>query len=87
MRDVRMIQRRERLRLAREPRHSIGIGSEPLRQDLQRDITTELRVACAVDLAHATRPKGGEDFIGTEPRAGGEDHGDRCGLADYTGGK
>ena len=33
-RDVRMIQGRERLRLALEPRQAIGVGGERVRQDL-----------------------------------------------------
>ena len=62
-RDVRMIQRRERLRFALEPREPLGIGGERLGQDLDRDVATELRVARAIDLAHAAGPEGGEDLV------------------------
>jgi hypothetical protein len=33
---------------------------------------------CAIDLAHAARPEGGNDLIWAEARAGGEGH--RVGL-------
>ena len=51
--DVRMVQRREHLRFALEAREAIGIGGEGVRQDLDRDVAIELRVARAIDLAHA----------------------------------
>ena len=40
--DVRMIQRGERARFAREPGAALGIGREVRRQDLDRDVATEL---------------------------------------------
>ena len=51
--DVRMVERREHLRLALEAREPIGIAREELGKDLQRDITIELRVTRTIDLAHA----------------------------------
>ena len=53
--DVRMIQRREHLRFALEPREPIRIGRERLRQDLERDVAIQPRVAGAIHLAHAAR--------------------------------
>ena len=44
MRDVRMIEGRERLRFAREPGQAIGIAGEGVRKDLQRDVAIQLRV-------------------------------------------
>ena len=44
-------------------------------QDLDRDVATQPRVARAVDVAHAARANQRDDFIGAEPRAGGEGHG------------
>ena len=67
--DVGMIQRRECLRFAREARQAIGIARHGLRQDLQRDLAIQLRVARAIDLAHAAGAKEREDFVGTEPGA------------------
>ena len=37
-----MIQGRERLRLALEPREAVGVGRERRRQDLDRDLAIEL---------------------------------------------
>ena len=53
--DVRMIQRGEHPRLALEARQPIRVARERARQDLDRDVATELRVARAVHLAHAAR--------------------------------
>ena len=50
--DVRMIQRRERLRFALEPRQALGISGERVGQDLDRDLAAERRVRRAIDLPH-----------------------------------
>src|SRR5215510_4731929 len=42
LRDMRMIERRESLRLALEARDPIGIGRERVRKNLHGDIATEL---------------------------------------------
>ena len=60
LRDVRMIQRGERLRFALEARQAVGVGRERLGQDLDRDVAIELRVARAIDLAHAACADSGE---------------------------
>ena len=68
--NVRMIERRQHLRLALEARDAIGIERERVGDDLQRDVATELRIARAIDLAHAAGAEGGEDdFIRTETGA------------------
>ena len=72
VRDVRMIERGERLRLACEPGESVGIARERIRQDLQRDIAIELRVAGAIHLAHAAFANLRGDFVDAEANAGGE---------------
>jgi hypothetical protein len=59
---VRMIQRGEHLRFALEPTKALEIGGKQLRQNLQRDIATKLRVACAKHLAHAPGAEAGEDL-------------------------
>ena len=48
-----MIERGEHARLALEARQPIGVAGEAPRQDLDRDVAAELRVARAIDLAHA----------------------------------
>ena len=58
-----MIQRRERLRFAREAREPIGIVREQLRQHLDRDVAIESRVAGAEDLAHAADADGAADLV------------------------
>ena len=48
--DVWMIQRGQYLRLAFEACEAIGIEGERVGDDLQRDVTTKLRIARAIDL-------------------------------------
>ena len=61
--DVRMIERRQQARFAREPGAALRIGGEVRGQNLDRDVATEPAVARAIDLAHA---------------AGAERRDDRC---------
>ena len=70
LRDVGMIQRREHLGLALEPREPFRILGERAGQNLQRDVAVELRIARAVNLAHSARPNGGDHFIRTDANAG-----------------
>ena len=58
-------------------RGAIGVGGEELGQDLNRHGAIEPGVARLVDLAHAPRPDGAQDFIGTKALAGGEGHAGR----------
>ena len=67
-----MIQRRERLRLAREARQAIRIARDGLWQDFQRDLAIQPCIARAVDLAHAAGPEERDDFVGTKPGAGSQ---------------
>ena len=69
--DMWMVQRRERLRLALEPRQALGIGREGLRQHLQGNLAVQPRIARAIDLAHPARAEGGDDFVGAETGARG----------------
>jgi hypothetical protein len=45
-----MIEGGEQLRLSLEPRKTVRIDGKQLRQDLQRDVAIELRIARAIDL-------------------------------------
>ena len=74
VRDVRVIQRRQRLRFARKPGQAIGIAGKGVRKDLQRDVAIQFRVARAIDFAHATRADRRGDFIDAETGAGGKCH-------------
>ena len=51
--DVWMIEGREHARFTLEPGEAVRIGSEGTRQDLNRDVASQLRVARPVDLSHA----------------------------------
>ena len=52
-----------------------GSSANDVGQDLERDVAIQLRVARAIDLAHAAGAEGGEDFVRAEARAGGEGQG------------
>jgi hypothetical protein len=69
-RDARMIERRQQFGLALEAGDPIGIAGENLRQDFDRHLAPQLRVARAIHLAHAAGAKGVDDFITADPRAG-----------------
>ncbi len=70
--DVRVIERGEHLRFAAEPREAIGITRDRWQQDFDRDVAIQLGVTSAKDFAHAACADRGEDFVGTEARAGSE---------------
>ena len=70
VRDVWMIEGRQRLCFAVEACESIGIGRERVRQNLHRDVAIELRIARAVHLAHSSCAQGTENLIETEPGTG-----------------
>ena len=72
--EVGVAQRADRARLLLEAAQAVGVRGER-RQDLEGDLATEPRVARAVDLAHAARAEGAEDFVGAEPGARGQGHG------------
>jgi hypothetical protein len=72
--DVRMIQRREQLRFAVESRRTLGIARETLGNDFQGYVATELRVAGAIDLAHAAGAERGVNFVRTEACAWDQGH-------------
>jgi hypothetical protein len=69
LRDVRMIERGERLGLALESGEPIGIGGERVGQDLDRHVAIQLRVAGFVDLAHAAGADSAGDFVRTKTSA------------------
>jgi hypothetical protein len=72
--DVRVLECAERLRLALEAGHALGVGRELWRQGLDRHVPPELRVARPIHLAHAPGAEVGEDFVRSEACAGGERH-------------
>ena len=81
VREVRMVQRRQRLRLALEaPQQLVGVG-QLLGQDLDRYLALEARVPGAVDLAHPPGAEWAEDLVMDEGLSGGERHEDAKSLA------
>jgi hypothetical protein len=74
LRDIGMVERSERLCLTREPRQSIGVARKGVREDLQRNVAIELRVAGAVDLPHATFADQRGDLVEAETSASGQGH-------------
>ena len=70
VRDVGMIEGGQHLGLALEAREPFGIRGERLREDLDRDVASELRVLRPVNLSHASRAERREDLVGSEARAG-----------------
>ena len=69
VRDVRVIERGEDLRLAREPRQPLAVAGEAGRQHLDGDVALQAVVARAIDLAHAAGPDRSDDLVVTECRA------------------
>src|SRR5690242_2659933 len=72
--DVRMIEGRDRAGLAIESRATVGIVTELARQNLDGYRAIEPRIACLIDLAHATRAERLEEFIRAETRAQAKAH-------------
>ena len=66
MRDVRMIERGEHLRLAAETRQAMGIVRHGGQQHIDRDVAIQLRVVRAIDLAMPPAPRA--DTISYGPR-------------------
>jgi hypothetical protein len=75
LRDVLVIQGRERLRFAFEARHAVRIRGEDRGKDLDGDGAIEPRVARAIHLTHAARAERADDLAGSDTRAGGKAHG------------
>ena len=69
LRDVRVVELRQQLRLALEARETLLVLGERCRQDLDRDFALEPRVVRAVDLAHAAFAQLGGDLVGTDSLA------------------
>ena len=59
---------------ARSARARPVVRGQLRREDLDRDVAVQLRVARAVDLAHPARAERREDLVGTETCSGGERH-------------
>ncbi len=69
--DVGVIERRRRAPFLLEPANAVGIAGESSRKNLQRNLTTQPRIASAVHLAHAARADRRKNLVGSQTRAGG----------------
>ena len=65
-RNARVIQCGQELRFSLEPREAFGILHEALGQNLDRDLSAELRIARAVDFSHAAGAKRGDDLVNAQ---------------------
>ena len=81
VRDVGMIERREDFRFALESREAFAIVGDIGGQDLDRHFALQLRIARAIDLAHAAGAELADDFVHADPLTRGEGH---WGCADYS---
>jgi hypothetical protein len=73
--DIRVIQAAGRTSFLFEPALTIAVAREFRRQDFDRDVALKLRVARAVDLAHAADPETTEYFESAELIPDGQTHG------------
>jgi hypothetical protein len=69
-----MIQRGEDVCFTLEAGEAVRIGSEGIRQDLDRDVAIQLRVTRTIHVAHAAAAKGGDDFVRAKSGASGKSH-------------
>jgi hypothetical protein len=72
--DVGVVEGCRSLRFLLKAAHEVGLLCEGLRQDLQRDIALQPRIARAIDLAHTTAANQRDDFVGANARTWRERH-------------
>ncbi len=71
----RVVESRHRTRLALEATAAVGVAGHVGRQDLERDVAPEPRVARPVDLAHASGAEGVQHLVRPQTGSGRESHG------------
>jgi hypothetical protein len=62
--DVRMIQRGDRAGFALETLAALRVRGKIRRQNLDRNVAPEARVARSIDFAHTAGAEGDDDFVG-----------------------
>ena len=72
--DMGMVQQREHVRFALESGDAFRIDGKKLGQQLDGDVTPQLRIARAIDLAHAAGPERASHFVGADPAADRDGH-------------
>lgn len=53
---------------------ALGVVNERRRQNFQGDVTIEFRVSCPIDQTQAACTERGDNFVRSDPGAGGECH-------------
>ena len=83
LRNVRVVERCQHLRLAFEPREAIGVVGDGRQEHFERDIAMELPVVRPVDFAHPSASQVGADLVRAKGSADGENHGvsELCALS------
>jgi hypothetical protein len=74
--DILMVQCREIPRLAFEPRQPLRILGEEIRQKFDGNIPPQACVEGRIDFTHPAGTDQAKDFVRTEPRTGGQGHGE-----------
>jgi hypothetical protein len=72
--DVGVVQRREKMGFALEPREAFGNRGQLFREEFDRDFAMELGVPGAVNVPHPARAQRGQDFVSSESAPGSERH-------------
>ena len=75
LRDVRMVQAGEDLRLTLKPCQPIRIAGKRFGQDLQRHLPVQLGIGGLIDLSHPALADEGGDVVVAESGADGQGHG------------
>ena len=78
--DVGVVEGGDGAGFALESLQNVGTAGEILSEDLDGDGAVEARIAAAIHFPHTSSPGGGQDFIGTESRAGRKHIGDSLTL-------
>ena len=73
-RDVRMVQRGEDFRFALEPGQPLAVGRHRVGQDLDGDLSLEVGVGGAIDLAHSAHADLRGNFVRAESSARDQRH-------------
>jgi hypothetical protein len=69
-----MVQGRQSFCFSLEAHHAFGILRERSRQHLDGYVAIQFGVARPIHLAHPARANRGDNFVGSEARAGGQGH-------------
>ena len=69
-----MIELQDAADFAADAIAKLRVSRENVGQDLQCDISIQLGVACAIDLAHPPFAEQGDDFVRAKACAGSETH-------------